>query len=543
MDRLTIPSVEYAKPMTRAKRGIVASQSSWATEAGLSVLRDGGNAIDAAIATSLALGIVEPWMSGLGGGGYMLVYSALEDKVRCIDYSMVAPKALDPADYPLTGQGPSGGLFSWPKIRDDSNIKGPFSIAMPGLVAGLGLAHARFGSKPWGSLFGPAIELADKGLPIDWYGAMNITVAASDLAEFPETRHIFLPGGMPPQPNGDGSLRYLATSRIDEKIGPDGKRLGFAVPRLRRTLEILRDEGWESFYRGSLARLMLADLAAAGARLNAEDFSDYRAREIDPLAIAYRDAMVHAAPGLSAGPALADVLKHWSGSVKPNPTGPVAADFVAHATALDAALQARLSKMGDVGESAARPACTSHFCVVDGAGNMVAMTQTLLSRFGSFVKLPSTGILMNNGIMWFDPVPGRPNSLGPGKRPLNNMCPVIVSSPRLGRVALGASGGRKILPAVAQILSCLVDFDMDLKAAFRHPRLDCSGEGRILIQPGTPDSAIPGLSRLAPVETLPLMPYPALYANPSAAQILPDKSERRGMTDLASPWSASAGLD
>ena len=193
-------------------------------------------------------------------------------------------------------------------------------------------------------------------------------------------------------------------------------------------------------------------------------------------------------------------------------------------------------------ETSAKPACTSHFCVVDGAGNVVSLTQTLLSRFGSKVLLPNSGILMNNGIMWFDPEPGKPNSLAPGKRPLSNMCPVIAQHPNFGRIALGASGGRKIMPAVAQLLSYLIDFGMDLETAFHTPRIDATGEGHILMDDRIATAAEPLLNQTAPVKPVELLPYPALFANPSAAQVLPGDGGRRAMTDVASPWSGAAGF-
>ena len=198
--------------------------------------------------------------------------------------------------------------------------------------------------------------------------------------------------------------------------------------------------------------------------------------------------------------------------------------------------------MGAQSETPAKPACTSHFCVVDGQGNVVSLTQTLLSRFGSKVLLPETGIMMNNGIMWFDPEPGKPNSLAPGNRPLSNMCPVIAQGPKLGRIALGASGGRKIMPAVAQLLSSLIDFGMDLETAFHTPRIDATGEGYILMDDRIATAAEPQLNQTAPVKNVELLPYPALFANPSAAQILPDSGGCRAMTDVASPWSGAAGV-
>jgi len=221
---------------------------------------------------------------------------------------------------------------------------------------------------------------------------------------------------------------------------------------------------------------------------------------------------------------------------------PDAKHYAAYAEALDHAYRDRLANMGATNKEAAdsetRPSCTSHFCVTDKRGNAVAWTQTLLSRFGSFVLSPSTGILMNNGMMWFDPVPGKPNSIRPGARPLSNMCPTVALSPRLGALAIGASGGRKIMPAVAQVLSFLVDFGMDLDAAFHCPRIDVSGGDVALIDRRLSQKTADVIGRSMKAELADLAPYPAQFANPSAAQVAPDGS-RVGAADLASPWSGA----
>jgi gamma-glutamyltranspeptidase/glutathione hydrolase len=145
---------------------------------------------------------------------------------------------------------------------------------------------------------------------------------------------------------------------------------------------------------------------------------------------------------------------------------------------------------------------------------------------------------MNNGIMWFDPVPGRPNSIRPGARPLSNMCPAVALSPRLGALAIGASGGRKIMPAVAQILSFLVDFGMDLDQAFHCPRIDVSGGEVALVDRRLGQSVVTAVGKSMKAEFADLAPYPAQFANPSAAQAAPDGA-KLGAADLASPWSGA----
>ena len=167
--------------------------------------------------------------------------------------------------------------------------------------------------------------------------------------------------------------------------------------------------------------------------------------------------------------------------MRPRAARPGLQSYVAYARALDQAFNTRLAGMGDaagLAEAAQAPSCTTHFCIVDRHGNLCSVTQTLLSIFGSRVVSPSTGLLLNNGIMWFDPEPGKPNSLGPGKRCLGNFCPVIGEAADGRRFALGASGGRKIIGAVLQIISFMLDHGLTLEEAFHQQRIDMSGGGK-----------------------------------------------------------------
>jgi gamma-glutamyltranspeptidase/glutathione hydrolase len=512
-------SVIYRKPAVVGAGGVVAAQSRDAAAAGAGILAAGGHAVDAAVATSLALGATEPWMSGLGGGGFATIWDAKRKEIRCLDFGMVAPAALDPTDYPLTGKPTKEGFFGWPGVVDDRNIMGPFSIAIPGLLAGLGLAHKTFGRLPWGDLAQPAIALADRGLTLDWYGVLSILVESKLLAKFEETRKTYLPEGRVPAPFEDGALRFL-------KLG-----------RLRETLRQLASDGPDGFYAGEIGRALIADLSAMGCRLSQQDLTRYQARFIDPVEIAYRDARIFAPSGLTAGPTLARVLDGWSKNLPPAENAPKAQHYRVYAAGLDQAYRDRLANMGEQRQEP-RETCTSHFNVVDKDGNVVAWTQTLLSRFGSFVMSPSTGIVMNNGIMWFDPVPGKPNSMRGGAKPLSNMCPTVALSDRLGAVGIGASGGRKIMPSVAQILSFLVDFGMDLDGAFRTPRIDVSGSGIALVDRRLGDETLNDIAGAMTAEFTDLAPYPAQFANPSAVQAAPDH-KFGGATDLASAWSGA----
>jgi gamma-glutamyltranspeptidase/glutathione hydrolase len=512
-------SVIYRKPAVESAGGVVAAQSRDAAAAGARILAAGGHAVDAAVATSLALGAVEPWMSGLGGGGFATLWDAQRQEIRCLDFGMVAPAELDPADYPLTGKPTQEGFFGWPGVVDDRNIMGPHSIAIPGLLAGLGLAHKTFGRLPWADLAQPAIALADRGVTLDWYGALSVLVESKRLAKFDETRKTYLPEGRVPAPFEEGVAAFL-------KLG-----------RLRETLRQLASDGPDAFYAGAIGRALIQDLGALGCRLSQQDLTGYQARFIDPVETAYRDARIFAPSGLTAGPTLARVLEGWSKTLPPAKGAPKAEHFRVYATGLDQAYRDRLANMGEQ-KKEPRETCTSHFNVVDKEGNVVAWTQTLLSRFGSFVMSPSTGILMNNGVMWFDPVPGKPNSIRGGAKPLSNMCPTVALSDRLGAVGIGASGGRKIMPAVAQILSFLVDFGMDLDGAFHTPRIDVSGPGVALVDRRLGKETLNGIAGSMTAEPTDLTPYPAQFANPSAVQAAPDR-KFRGASDLASAWSGA----
>jgi gamma-glutamyltranspeptidase/glutathione hydrolase len=219
-------------------------------------------------------------------------------------------------------------------------------------------------------------------------------------------------------------------------------------------------------------------------------------------------------------------------------TGKPDADaFLAYAKVLRDAFSVRLATMGDDSDHR-DPACTSHFNVVDSEGNMVAHTQTLLSVYGSKVVLPETGILMNNGIMWFDPRPGTPNSLAPNKRPLTNMCPVIAHKNGKAWFAVGASGGRKIFPAVLQLTSFMIDHGMNLEDAFHHPRIDASGGDFVGIDPRMPEAIVQKLKAEFPVNFTELVVYPTNFACPSSVYQTAD-GEHTGVADVMSPWSGA----
>jgi len=510
------------KPVARSRHGLVASQSRIAAQAGASMLAAGGNAVDAAVATGFALAALEPWNSGIGGVGFMLVYVARENKVHVVDFGPMSPHRLDPADFPLTG-GYTTDLFTWPTIKDDRNVHGANSMVVPSHVDGLALALEKFGTKAFADIIAPAIDLAEEGIATDWYLTLKVATTAKELARYPSTRDVWLPGGFPPVTATGAALGRLKL-----------KGLAASMRKLQRN-------GARDLYEGEVAAAIVKDVAALGGILDAHDLKNYRARIVAPLEVDYRGATIALAGGLTAGPSIARILGALDGGALGGAT-PGADAFVAYAKALRAEYAQRLEAMGE-SDDARSPGCTSHFNVVDRDGNMVAHTQTLLSVFGSRLVLPDTGILMNNGIMWFDPRPGSPNCLAPGKRPLTNMCPLIARRGGHGWFAIGASGGRKIMPAVMQISSFLIDHGMTLEDAFHQPRIDASGGETVGVDPRHEPPVQQALAREFPVELTELVVYPTNFACPSAVLRDPAGGELYGMSDVMSPWSGAVAAE
>lgn len=510
------------KPSLRSKGGIVVTQNRIASEVGARVLKAGGHSVDAAVAAAMAVGVVEPWMSGVGGVGVMLVRDGKTGKVTGFDFGGVSPKALDPRDYPVVG-GADTNLFGWAAVKDNRNTVGATSIAVPSQPAGLETAHKMFGRKRWRDLLAPAIEQAEAGLVVDWYTMLNITSAMGDLARFPATAKRFLPGGLPPQP----PVATLASGIV---------RL--PMPDLARTLKAIAADGAGVMYKGALAKAIAGDVKAMGGSLSEDDLGAYKVRVIEePLEISYGERTIHVLPELNGGTSLWvawDELKRMRKRAEAKPNGKT---FTAYAAALRKAWEHRFEKLGDAGERTA-PTSTTHLCVVDRDGNMVTLTQTLLSLFGSRVVLPKSGILMNNGINWFDPVPGGPNSIGPGKRALANYAPAIMTGGGEA-VAIGGCGGRKIIPAVFQLLTMMADFGLDLDEAFHAPRIDVSGLGPVAADRRLGDKTIAALAEHFDTVVCEPVPYPFPFTIAGAVRRARGMNE--GATEPEQPWSEAVG--
>ncbi|MFL6564144.1 MAG: gamma-glutamyltransferase [Burkholderiales bacterium] len=488
--------------------GVVAAQHRRAAEVGAAVLEAGGDAVDAAVATSFAIGVVEPWMSGLAAGGCMQIWRAGEARAHTVDYGMRSPRGLNPADYPLAEGGKAQDLFAWPMVKGDRNVQGATAVAVPGVVAGMELAHKRFGRLAWRELVAPAVELAKEGMLLDWYAGLMIASNARALSRDPDAAELFLEDRQwPPQI----SWTALTDKRLDQR-------------KLSHTLETISREGPKALYGGEVGRALAKDVREKGGSLSLGDLAGYQPHMVDALEVPYRGGRVFAAPGMTGGPTLAVAFKNLRNKEKPG--------YIDYARALDAAWRERLQTLGD------KEGCTAHFSVVDRAGNLCSVTQTLLSVFGSRVVSPSTGIPLNNGIMWFDPEPGKPNSLAPGKRCLGNYCPIVGemrgSTPDHARFALGASGGRKILGTVLQMASFLIDDGASLEEAFHRPRIDMSGEGRVIADRALPDEVIEELNRFLPTTSVRRGIFPYAFAVP--AGVLRSRGLNMGCTEIMSPW-------
>ncbi len=508
--------MKITKQAVRGK-GVVVAQNCAAAEVGAAILRRGGNAIDAAVATGLAIGTIEPWMSGIGGVGFMTIWSAKEKRAWTIQYGPISARKLDVANYKIVGPGPANP-FAWPDIVNQNNEVGYHSIAVPGQVAGVGKALERFGTMKWADVIAPAVELAERGMQLDWYMQVMIANGAEHLAKFPASKAAYLcDDGRVPTNDWQGNIRYLKLGNLAETY----RRLAAGGPR--------------EFYEGSLARDIVADLQAGGSAISYDDLKAYEATVVDPLSFEHHGVTVNVAGGLTAGPTLKRALELFGertrGKGAPGPEF-----YSAVAEGMHQAYVERLTTLGEKPTNS----CTTHFCAADSEGNMVALTQTLMSLFGSCVMLPKTGITMNNGMLWFDPEPNRPNSVAPGKRPLCNICPIVVVKDGKPWFCIGASGGRRIVPAVSQIALMMIDRGMDVEAAFHQPRIDISGVGPIRVNRDLPDAVKQAIAAKLPITEVANQISPLGFANPCCIVRDPATGELTGMNEVMSPWAGGA---
>ncbi|MEZ5934889.1 MAG: gamma-glutamyltransferase [Alphaproteobacteria bacterium] len=497
-----------SKRAVSSERGVVAAQHVIAARAGAGLLADGGNAVDAAVATALALGVVEPWMCGLGGSGYLVVWIAAERRAHVIDFQGTLPARVCGEDYPLDPDVPES-IMGFPGVVGRRNETGYGSITVPGAAKGLARAAERFGRFGFDRLLQPAIALAERGLPCSWFTTLQVALAAADLSRDAEAVRLYLPDGAPPRP---------------EQFLPLGK--------LCETLKRLADHGPDDLYRGRTAELIAADLKAGGSRIDADDLRAYVVLEHEALEGTHRGAVLHTAGPTSGGPRLLEALAHVERHLDPI-GGLGAAAWKIYADALNAAWRSHKRRIGRVTEVGG---CTSHLSAVDADGNMAALTYTLLNRFGSAVVLPSTGILMNNAVSYFDPRPGFPTTME-GRKRINasNMCPTIATRHGEALFALGASGANHIMPCTTLIAALMLDFGLSLEQAMNHPRIDASDRGSIRVDPRLGEEVLAALGHDFELDVAQLLVFPKLYSCPSGVGRDPASGQCFGLNDPSQP--------
>ena len=498
MEQAARSQTRLSKTETVARRGMVASKHPEASRAGVEMLQAGGNAVDAAVAAALAVGVVEPWSSGIGGGGYALVARGAD--VQVVAFPMQAAESATPDRYPLDGRRAVGG-FLWDGVVDDRNYHGYDSMAIPGAVAGLALLLAEHGRLPWKEVLRPAIDLARYGHDLTWHDSYAMGQNAAAARRSAALARIFYPAGAPP------ASEHFQPPRLRQ-------------PDLADSLDLLAREGPDAFYRGDIARQVAKDSEANGGPLRYADLAQYRARIAPPVAASYRGRTVCAPGAGCAGPTTVETLNifsrvdaarrghasperlhafmwasrlaqadrfaymadprrapaPWSALVSPDYAADRCAQIdptraPADLPAGDAWAYERPDRAMERAKSASS---TTHLCAADADGTLVSLTNTLGGAWGSEVVPRATGIVWNDGMYWFDPVPGRPNSVAPRAFGLNNMTPAIVLQDGRPFLAVGASGGRRITNCVCQLVSHVVDHGMGVQAAIEAPRVDAS---------------------------------------------------------------------
>lgn len=461
--------------------GAVASQEANATDVGLDVLKKGGSAVDAAIAVGFALAVTHPSAGNVGGGGFMVVRTA-DGKTFALDYREMAPRAATRDMY----LGKDG------KPTKES-LDGPKAAGIPGTVAGLWAAHQKLGKLPWKDLVAPAVRLAKEGFALDPVTAEDLARATKKMRE----------------------LGYAGTAALFEKADGGALAAGDKLiqPDLARTLQAIADQGPKGFYEGPLADTFVREVSKAGGIWTAADLKGYEAKWREPIVFSYRGHEIVSMPPPSSGGIVLEQLLLMSEATKLHEAPWRSADEVhVFAEEMRRAYADRNNLLGDpdfvkmpLAELVApayiagrvkgidklhatpskdiaqgipqRPGSgnTTHYSVIDEAGNAVSNTYTLNWGYGCKYAVPGTGVLLNNEMDDFAVAPGKPNAFGlvqgesnkiePQKRMLSSMAPTIVVKDGKVRAVIGSPGGPTITTTVAQLVRALIDYDVPLDKA------------------------------------------------------------------------------
>jgi gamma-glutamyltranspeptidase/glutathione hydrolase len=481
---------------------MVVSREAHATDAGVSILRAGGNAVDAAIAVGLALAVTHPSAGNIGGGGFMLVRLA-DGRSTFIDFRESAPEKST-RDMYLDKDG---------KPTRDS-VLGWRAAGIPGTVRGFELAHQKYGKAKWASLVAPAVKLAKQGFPVS-YGLANGLKNSKNLAQFAESKRIF---------------------QRDGNFYEPGDRL--VQPELGAVLERIQKVGPSDFYEGQTARKMVAAVEKMGGLFTLNDMKSYKAVERAPLSGQYRGYEILTAPPPSSGGIGILQMLGVLEKTKYAEAGAGSAQAIHYtAEAMRRYYADRSEHLGDpdffkvptkklldpryltkLRESIDPNAATNsdeikpgnlapyestettHYSIVDAEGNAVAVTYTLNGGYGSGATVPGLGILLNNEMDDFSVKPGAPNMYGaiggeanaiqPGKRPLSSMSPSIVLKDGKLALVVGTPGGTRILTSVMQVIQNVIDFQMSIQNAVNFPRFHHQWRpDKLYLEPGfSPDT-------------------------------------------------------
>jgi gamma-glutamyltranspeptidase / glutathione hydrolase len=467
-----------------AEKGMVVTAQHLATEVGVNVLKRGGSAIDAAVAVGYALAVVYPAAGNLGGGGFMTIRFA-DGRKTFLDFREKAPHAASRDMYLDKEGNVIGGL----------STTGWLAVGVPGTVSGLEYARKKYGTMTRTALIEPAIELAEDGFILDQGDVDLLTSATEDFRKFPSTGDIFLSKGKP----------FVAGERL---VQPD----------LASTLRLIKKQGVEGFYEGKTAAAIVKASRTGGGIIDLRDLASYRTRELPPIECDYRGYhVISAPPPSSGGVAVCEMLNILEGYPLRELGWGSAQALHYEIEAMRHAFVDRNSLLGDphfvsnpveklidrsyaakirdgikpdkagisseFGKDIAshEGSNTTHFSIIDNAGNAVSLTYTLNDWFGARVVASGTGVLMNDEMDDFTPNPGRPNSYGavqgevnaiaPDKIPLSSMSPTIITKDGKPVLVLGTPGGRRIITTVLQTILNVIDFRMNIQEAVDAPRI------------------------------------------------------------------------
>jgi gamma-glutamyltranspeptidase/glutathione hydrolase len=494
-------SLEIFHPV-RASGGMVASDQRLASEVGADILRQGGNAVDAAVAVGFALAVVLPYAGNLGGGGFMLIRDAKTGSVNALDFRETAPAAAR-RDMFLDQQG---------QVIPGKSTITPYSVAVPGTVAGLISASQQFGTLPLEKLLAPAIRLAEDGFIVSAVLAQQFALQRKHLERWPSTREVFFKR-KPDVPEclvQDCPISSLVTYAAGERL---------LQPDLAKTLRLIARLGVDGFYKGIVAQHIVDTLSASTRPMSLEDLATYRIAMREPARGNYRGYDIYSMPAPSSGGVhliqMLNILERYplaefgAGSAQtihliaesarlayadrseylgdPDFTKVPQRGLTAKAYADTLAKRINLERATPSNEVRPGPARdfesdqTTHFSVMDALGNVVSCTYTLNLNFGSGIVARGTGVLLNNEMDDFSAKPGAPNAFGllggsanaiePGKRPLSSMTPVIVLKEGKPWLATGTPGGARIITTVLQTVLNTIDFKMNIAEALSMPRV------------------------------------------------------------------------